>query len=124
MADELEDLTELVIGQTYEKALEFRDESDTAIPLFGSTLYFLLKDSPRNDDVDAALSVTVVPADDQASQLGKATLVVNSDDWTNVVAKQYYWSLIRVVTADSPQSVYPHSSGRVNVVKASLSTFA
>jgi len=124
MADELDNLTELVIGQTYKKALEFLDESDVAIPIFGSTLYFLLKESPRNLDADAALSVSIVFPDDQDSQCGKGTLVVDSDDWAAVTSGQYYWSLIRVVTADVPQSVYPHSSGKVNVVDASLSTFA
>ncbi len=124
MADELDDLYELMIGQTYEVPLEFLDSSGDPIKLYGSSLYFLLKESPRNADADAALSVTIVLPNDQESSQGNCTLVVDSDDWSGVAAGQYYWSLVRVVTGDSPPSVYPHSSGKVNVNLAPLSTYA
>ena len=124
MSYELDDLKELVRGQTYSKELEFLDDSEKVIPLFGSSLYFLLKDSPRNLDTDAALSVSIVLPDNAESKWGKATLVIPSNAWSGVASKQYYWSLVRVVTGDTPQLVYPHSSGKVNLVKAALGEFA
>jgi hypothetical protein len=124
VANELDDLKELVIGQTYSKDLEFLDENDVAIGLNGSTLYFLLKESPRNSDVDAALSISIAFPDDSDSSKGKGILLIGSDQWASVSAGQYYWSMVRVVTGDSPQSVYPHSAGKVNVVKQALSAFA
>jgi len=124
MPYELDNLKELVIGQTYSKALEFLDEFSNPIDIQGSTLYFTLKDSLRNSDANAVLSVsTVVPSGQEPSK-GKVNLVIDSDAWSGIEAKQYYWSLVRVVTTDTPQSVYPHSSGKLNLIEPALGTYA
>lgn len=123
MSYELDNLKELVIGQTYSKSLEFLDDSESPIDISASTLYFLLKDSPRTIDADAALSISITLPSDAESKKGICVLLIPSDQWGSVVAKQYYWSLVRVVTGDIPQSIYPHSSGKVNVVKPSLAVF-
>lgn len=118
------ELDDLVLGETRNIPLEFLDSEDLPVSLFGYSVHLTLKDSPRIPDVEAALNVSHIFPNDAESVAGRGVLTIESDDWSGVQAKAYYWFMYRSNTSETPDFIEFLGSGKINVAKAGLSTFA
>lgn len=116
---ELDDLT---LGETRDFPLEFLDNEDSPVPLYGSTVHLVFKDSPRPDG-ESALNISHVFPNDAESTAGKGVLTIKSNDWSGVKAKAYYWHLYRSNTSLTPEFIEFLGSGKINIAKAGLSAF-